>query len=323
MQQEIRFATFNVRNLALPGTIFYSNLPPYTQPEYDAKLDWIARQLDTLDADVIGFQEIFSQTALKEVLARTQKYRNAHHAGFDPDPALTPLTPSVALVSRLPFAAAPAAYVELPSQLVKDVPPMDKPMTRFMRPVLHAPILAPNGVTIHAFVVHLKSKRPDFLDGEDENAPYLFDLASLRSLYRRGVEAIGLRQLITGFMQSGSVPLLVMGDFNDVADSVTTELVMGIGRFGEDDIQYRLYDAYRIQSERALSRDVGYTHMHDGAFNTIDHVLVSKELHPGFAGASGKVIEVTYLNDHVMLRQPEATDHGLVRVTIQLIAGQS
>ena len=86
MQQEIRFATFNVCNLAPPGVKLYDNLLPTTLEEYEAKLDWTAHQIDLLDADVIGFQEIFSQATLKEVLARTTHYREAFHLGFDPDP---------------------------------------------------------------------------------------------------------------------------------------------------------------------------------------------------------------------------------------------
>ena len=38
MQQEIRFATFNVCNLAPPGARLYENLEPSTPEEYEAKL---------------------------------------------------------------------------------------------------------------------------------------------------------------------------------------------------------------------------------------------------------------------------------------------
>ena len=86
MQQEIRFATFNVFNLAPAGAKLYDNLVPCTEAEFEAKVDWTARQIDLLDADVIGFQEIFSQAALKLALSRTRNYRDAFHVGFDPDP---------------------------------------------------------------------------------------------------------------------------------------------------------------------------------------------------------------------------------------------
>ena len=46
MQQEIRFATFNVCNLAPPGVKLYDNLLPTTPEEYEAKLNWTAHQID-------------------------------------------------------------------------------------------------------------------------------------------------------------------------------------------------------------------------------------------------------------------------------------
>jgi len=70
MQQEIRFATFNVCNLSQPGAKLYDNLEPLTEAAYEAKVDWTAQQLDQLNADVIGLQEIFSLDALRDVMAR-------------------------------------------------------------------------------------------------------------------------------------------------------------------------------------------------------------------------------------------------------------
>lgn len=317
MQQELRFATFNVCNLAPPGMIFYPNLPPYTAEEYETKIGWIARQLDTLDADVIGFQEIFSQAALKDVLARSVKYRDAQHAGIDPDPAILPLTPSVALVSRLPLADV-RLHADFPESLLPALPPQEHPQTRFTRPVLQVRIGIPDGPDIDIFVVHLKSKRPDYHAGEDETDPALFGLASLRSLHRRGAEALALHRLTHTWMTAHDRPLLVMGDFNDTIDAVTTELVMGAGRFGDNPFDHRLFDCRRIQGGQGRTRDIGYTHLHEGSFNTIDHLLVSKHFHPGYEGANGKVLEVVYLNDHVLWQSPQASDHGIALARIEL-----
>ena len=46
MSHEIRFATFNVLNLALPETRFYANQEPYSIAQYDAKISWLAQQMD-------------------------------------------------------------------------------------------------------------------------------------------------------------------------------------------------------------------------------------------------------------------------------------
>ncbi|MES2537070.1 MAG: endonuclease/exonuclease/phosphatase family protein [Pseudomonadota bacterium] len=316
--QEIRFATFNLLNLGPPGMKFYDGLEPYSPEEYEAKITWLAQQIDKLDADVIGFQEVFSQAALKDVLARSEKYKSAHHAGFDPDPQAASLTPNVALVSRLPLAAGAAAYADLPRGLSVPVSDAAEPMNKFTRPVLHAQVIVSADLVINVFVVHLKSKRPDYRNGDDSDDPYQLGAAVLRSLIRRGVEALGLRYLLTDYAQGRRVPLLVMGDFNDVAAAVSTQLVMGVGRGGKTEFDDRLFDSYRIQSRRDPLRNVGFSHMHDGLYETIDHVLVSEEFNPASPHARGEVLDVSYLNDHLAFRQPQASDHGAVLVRIGL-----
>ncbi|MFC3106888.1 endonuclease/exonuclease/phosphatase family protein [Undibacterium arcticum] len=317
MRQEIHFATFNVRNLALPGAKYYDNQEPYTLAEYDAKVSWIAQQIDRLNADVIGFQEIFSQQALKDVLARSQHYRQAHHLGFDPDPRL-PLTPSVALVSKLPLIEGTNTYAELPRNLAVTLPDAVDATNRFTRPVLHARVAVSSELVINVFVVHLKSKRPDFNNGENDDDPYHLGIASLRSLIKRGTEALGLRYLLTDAVQDNRVPLVVMGDFNDVATAVSTQLVMGAGRHGKTGFDDRLFDSYLIQSRHDPVRNVGFSSVHEGSYETIDHILVSEEFNPASRFAIGEVTEVLYLNDHVALRQPETSDHGQVLVRIRL-----
>jgi endonuclease/exonuclease/phosphatase family metal-dependent hydrolase len=317
MQQEIRFATFNVCNLALPGMQFYDNLQPFTPEEYDAKITWIAQQLDTLNADVIGFQEIFSQAALKDVLARTKNYQQAHHIGIDPDPNLR-LTPSVALVSRLPLAAAATMTSELPHNLSVAIPDVQEQFSKFTRPVLHAQVRAPNGIIVHVLVTHLKSKRPDYRNDEQEDDPNQLGIASLRSLIRRGTEALGLRYLVLDLMQSQRGPTIVMGDFNDVAASVTTQLVMGVGGHTNLELQDRLFDSYNLLPCHKSARDVAYTHVHGTTYDTVDHILVSEEFNAASTQAVGEVQDVIYLNDHVTLRPPEASDHGIVMVRIAL-----
>ncbi len=317
MQQEIRFATFNVCNLALPGMQFYDNLPPFTPDEYDAKINWIAQQLDILNADVIGFQEIFSQAALRDVLARTKNYRQAHHVGIDPDPNVR-LTPSVALVSRLPLAAPAVMTSDLPRNLSAAIPDVQEPFNKFTRPVLHAQVVAPNGLTVHVIVTHLKSKRPDYRNGEQEDDPYQFGIASLRSLIRRGTEALGLRYLVLDLMQNRRGPLVVMGDFNDVAAAVTTQLVVGAGGHSNIEPHDRLFDSYNMLPSHRSARDVAYTHTHDGMFDTVDHILVSEEFNPASDRAVGAAQEVIYLNDHITLPLPEASDHGVVMVRVVL-----
>ncbi len=312
MQQEIRFATFNVFNLAPAGARLYDNLLPATPEEYEAKLNWTARQIDLLDADVIGFQEIFSQQALREALARTTKYRDAFHVGFDPDPAAERLTPSVALVSRLPLAAPGTAHALFPAGVA--MPAGSREPDRFSRPVVHAAVVASPDCTVDVVVVHLKSKRPDYRNGDTSEDPLLYAQACLRSLVRRGTEAVALRVLLANLAKDSPRPRVVLGDFNDVADAVTTTIVMGNG----SPMTARMFDAYQLQTCQDHLRHVGFSLLHDGHYSTIDHILVSEEFNGALPNAIGEVIDVVYLNDHLVLELPEASDHGQVIARIRL-----
>jgi endonuclease/exonuclease/phosphatase family metal-dependent hydrolase len=312
MQQELRFATFNAFNLAPPGVKLYDNLAPSTPEDYEAKLDWTARQIDRIDADVIGFQEIFSQDALRAALARTTRYRNATHIGFDPDPEALRLTPSVALVTRLPQAQPAAQLIDFPDGI--HMPAGSRDAGRFTRAPLHVALQVTPDLVIDVVVVHLKSRRPDYRNGDSGDDPQLYALACLRSLVRRGTEAAALRVLLADMARSQLRPRIVMGDFNDVADSVTTGIVMGVGApLGE-----RLFDACQLQRHFDCQRDVAFSIVHDGRYSTIDHVLVSEEFNRDLPNAIGEVVDVISLNDHLLLGTDGASDHGQVIARLRL-----
>ncbi|MEG1117530.1 MAG: endonuclease/exonuclease/phosphatase family protein, partial [Janthinobacterium sp.] len=147
-----------------------------------------------------------------------------------------------------------------------------------------------------------------------------YALANLRSLQRRGAEAVALRVLASELGHSGR-PRIVLGDFNDIANAVTTAIVMGAGApcVAGMEMRARLYDANAIQLRQDALRHVGYTNIHDSAYMTIDHILVSEHFHPASPRAIGVLQEVTYLNDHLLLGLPHASDHGQVLARIKLL----
>ncbi|MTV40161.1 endonuclease/exonuclease/phosphatase family protein [Duganella radicis] len=322
MQQEIRFATFNVCNLSQPGAKLYDNLAPLTEAGYEAKVAWTAQQLDALDADVIGLQEIFSLAALRDVMARSQRYRDATLAGFEPPPdpvtGAPRLTPEVALITRLPLAAPAQAYIMFPEGVA--LPEGSRDADRFARAPLHAQVVLPNEQIVDVVVIHLKSKRPDYRNGDVGDDPMLHAQANLRSLIRRGTEAVALRALLSAMDKVERRPRVVLGDFNDTVDAVTTTIVMGAGGACEpgEELHGQLFDCRHLQSGQEQRGDGGYTITHEGRHATIDHVLVSEEFHPASRHVLGEVVQVSYLNQHLQPQQPEASDHGQVLVRLRL-----
>lgn len=314
MQQEIRFATLNVCNLALPGVRYYDGIEPYTEEEYALRIAWLAQQLDRLDADVVGLQEVFSVAALRDALARTRNYRDAWQVCEDAQQPDGKPAPGVALISRLRVIEA-EYHRRLPGESGFPLPQRDEPVAGFTRPVLRARLLLTPTRSLHLFVLHLKSQRPDYIDANGGATADAVALAMLRSLMRRGIDAWGVRRLVAETVAREAAPVMVMGDFNDSADAVTTRIVMtGAADGGEGWLRH----CSRLAHRRDPLRDTGYTHIHGPRHDSIDHVLVSQEFDPAAANAIAESIEVAYLNDHLCLPTPGASDHGAVLVRMRL-----
>lgn len=60
-------ATFNVKNLISAGKVYYP-FEYLTDEAYGWKVDWLSDQLLQMDADIVGFQEIFDEASLRDVI---------------------------------------------------------------------------------------------------------------------------------------------------------------------------------------------------------------------------------------------------------------
>ncbi len=320
MQQEIRLATFNVRNLVLPDTAYYDDLPAYTQDEYEAKTEWIAKKIDQSDADVIGFQEIFSKRTLEHVIAKTQRYRDAELICFDQNISPVTLRPQVALLTRLPMAGSAQSHQIFPRQFEITLPITETVINHFSRPVLEAPVLLPNGQILNIYVVHLKSKRPDFLNFVNKSDPYQYGLAALRSLMRRSADALGVRALVSEFRANNALPIAILGDFNDFSLAVTTTIVSGQEHESEQPLSpfYKLYDCYEIQTDPALNQDKILRFMEENGTARIDHIFVSEEFTEETGYITGAVKRMSYLPNEGGPELIEMSDHTLALATIRL-----
>jgi len=225
-------ASFNVKNLIGPDREYY-RFERYTPEEYAWKADWLADQILTLDADIIGFQEIFEESALRGVLDEVEARGMAANALTIPDPsrryarkaifrklafggygeahlAFAPnledggpgeRRPGLATLSRFPFAGAP--------EIVQDVlPAVEIPLAalgggdggafriaRLSRPILKTRHRI-GGHVITVFNVHLKSKLGEYLRPEGADYPPEADLPAYDPAGRAlGSLRAGLRRM--------------------------------------------------------------------------------------------------------------------------------
>ena len=322
-------ANCNLLNLALPGHAFYPNQEAYGADEYERKIAWLGAQIARLNADVTAFQEVWDEPALKAAVARSG-LRCAHVLAPGAETGALG-TPRVGLATRLDVQEVVSIADFTPPQRIQ-VPEIGAHI-RFERPVLKASLRMKHGQLLNVLVVHLKSKRPKYLQDaagnalEDRDDPAITARATLRSLVMRGAEAAALRGIVLDLVQRSHDPLILMGDMNDGPHSVTCQMIAATQAVAYDR-QARdtaLFHAYDVQTEPGLRRDMAYSHVHQGWPDILDQIWVSEEFLASSRFAVGDVRRVEYFNDHLHeSRERFRSDHGFVRALLRLQApGQS
>lgn len=327
---QFRIGTFNLNNLVLPEVEYYRGAS-YSAADYRQKVTWTARQLDRMAVDLVGFQEIFHKEALVEVLAATNS-AHKHHVVMAEGIGQGP---GVAIATRLPVLAH-RIYVDFPpdSWLTVDAEKARIPLTTFSHPVLAVDVELPNGMACTVMVVHLKSKRPMMARNADHSDPVELAKGQARSLIRRAAEATALRFILMDKLRDRRYPVIVMGDVNDNHTAVTTQLVTGQPPW--ECWSYRkkapvwdtlLYQVKDIQARLGYG-DHYYTHIHNGHYDSLDHIMVSEEFAPRNRNRIGQVIYVSVYNDHLFDQtlledhiECWQSDHGQVVATIALDGG--
>ncbi|MFP8777406.1 endonuclease/exonuclease/phosphatase family protein [Hydrogenophaga sp. RWCD_12] len=324
----LMMASCNVLNLAQPGRHFYDGQDPYSQNEFERKVDWLGDRFRVLNADVLAVQEVWDELALRAAVSRSGlQYGTVLVPGAENGPGQHGAqgTPRVGMVTRLKVESV-QSITDFPAAAVVQVPGLG-PHTRFERPPLLATLRMKHGQEIAVITAHLKSKRPKYLQDaqgktlEDTEDPAVQAVGSLRSLIMRAAEALALRLKVVELLHRTRLPLIVMGDLNDGPHSVTTQLIAATSQVAYDKgaRDNALFSAWDVQGDAALRRDVAYSHIHQGYPEVLDQLLVSEEFVSTSRASIGDVRRVEVFNDHLNEgRDRSRSDHGFVRALLRL-----
>ena len=340
----MKVATFNLFQYAAPGTYWYErdSRNTYTQSEWQQKNAWIRQQLSTLDADIIGFQEVFSHHELQDLCESLGYafFAIVDLPGVSPEDLSVFTRPIVALASRLPLQQIRTPKID------KDVQ-LELGLTEafgFSRLPVCAEVDVANIGTITFYVLHLKSKRASVLEvtylehvsWQERSRDTLLRVSrgNITSLLQRGAESTLVYHSISNELASDpSKAIIVLGDLNDDPDSTTLttltlpERVFSIGGIdstfwpegtGQYLHDYRLTDAFRLAPNMRQSVRP-YTHLHRGTATCLDHILVSNTLNAFNSHALAEVMDYKTLNAHLGedgIHNKLQSDHGIVAITL-------
>ena len=320
---DFNIGCFNLFNLLLPGRPLYGR-NGYTKEAYERKISWTARQLDRMEADIVGFQEVFHPEALEAALKKSKKLKNANFVVANPTGEL----PRVALATNFQINSY-QIIEDFPRKL--DIEGEVIPLYQFSRPVLKAQVSINQDFSITAYVVHLKSKRPMLQEGEDRKNPLDLAMGQARALIRRAAEATALRELVMHELRHRDHPVILMGDVNDSGLAVTTRIVSGEPphrRFPHE-VKKKIWDVLLYHTKDIQARlsyqDFYYTHIHNGHHEALDHIMVSQELVRDNPKHLASIGYIKILNDHLLdetLTDERVkgwqSDHGQVVATVEM-----
>lgn len=333
--RDISLGSFNLLNLQLPGMAIYGDTDGWDADQYARKIAFTQAALRRLDADVIGFQELWSGAALDEAVAAAGMDQT--HTALVPPGHDGQKIVCAALV-RNGLVQGDAEWItHFPEECVlqsggddAQTSDISVQLDTFSRPVLHFRVQVKDDTPeIHVFVCHFKSRRPTQIWRErswyekDVHGAHITALGYAISTIRRTAEAAALRVLITRLAKKSDTPVVVIGDMNDGKMSNTLNILTEQPRFlatlSKGGADNALYTAQTLQEYRSV-RDVYYTYVFQSQRESLDHILVSEQFYDNSRDRLWSFDEMILENDHLNHDDHKTSgtnDHGIVRASFK------
>ena len=244
-----RVATYNVET--------YLDAPTYTRPQIkspEARAK-VREGIRAMNPDVLALEEMGTTNALLELRAALKAegldYPYWEHvSGFDTNI-------HVAILSKLPILAR--------RPHTNDTFLLDGRSFQVSRGFAEVDLRVGTNFTFTLIAAHLKSRRP--VPDADEAEERLGEARVLRGIIDERLHA------------NPDLPLIVLGDMNDVKDAASTRALMGRGRYRLVDTRpaERNGDTAPASSARMEPRNITWTDYfaREDSYSRIDYILLS------------------------------------------------
>jgi endonuclease/exonuclease/phosphatase family metal-dependent hydrolase len=309
---KIRLGTFNLFQFVEPPYSWYTKKDKFNERQWLEKTTWIKNQILKMNCDIIGFQEVFSRKALKNLVKDLgfNYFKVVDVAKLSKNNRLKYVTTTVAIASKYPIANVQVVEPHLPSI---EKHHLEEPF-RFSRIPIKAMITLPNKEELLVYVCHLKSNRLNAfeyvfhahhsLEHKKELISKTFEHKSAASLKQRLCEASSLFFDIKKYKNQ---PTVLLCDLNDKEFSITIDALSN-HKYHDDKSKENLvlHDAsYQYKEEvynphpEAKETKRKATSYFVGKGNVLDYIFISNHFNKNNKDNIAEVTDYTVLDDHL------------------------
>ena len=276
----IKIATFNLFQFCSPNFSFYTKKEKFQKEDWEEKKNWIKEQLQKMDCDIVGFQEVFSQEELKELVLECgfKEFVVSENPKLDEKNKVYKST-TVALASKFP---------------IKEIKKVSKNENfTFAREPIKATISLKNDLEINVYVAHLKSNRLNEFEYKFTKDSTLEEKKSKLDIALKNNYSLSLKQRLNEAkalhfdIKKQILPSILLCDLNDREFSITIDALTN-KRFYKNELKkddFILFDSYDIAPKKVYNPHPEFkgfkrvpTSYFVGHGNTLDFIFVSKDL---------------------------------------------
>lgn len=276
----IKTATFNLFQFCSPEFSFYTKKEKFKKDDWEEKKNWIKKQLQKMDCDIVGFQEVFSQEELKELVLECgfKEFVVTQNPKLDEKNKVYKST-TVALASKFP---------------IKEIKKVSKNENfTFAREPIKAIISLKNDLDINVYVAHLKSNRLNEFEYKFTKDSTLEEKKEKLNIALKNNYSLSLKQRLNEAkalhfdIKKQILPSILLCDLNDREFSITIDALTN-KRFYKNELKkddFILFDSYDIAPKKVYNPHPEFkglkrvpTSYFVGHGNTLDFIFVSKDL---------------------------------------------
>jgi len=333
---KIRLGTFNLFQFVEPPYAWYTKKEKFNERQWLEKTTWIKKQILEMDCDIIGFQEVFSRKALRNLVKELgfKYFKVVDIAKLSKNNPYKYVTTTVAIASKYPISDIQAVESHIPSIKKHNF----EGKFRFSRIPIKATITLPNEKELLVYVCHLKSNR-------NSEFEYIFNethsLEHKKELVFKALEhtyAVSLKQrlceassLFVDIQKSQDIPTVLMCDLNDKEFSITIDALTNTTYHDDTSLEgFVLQDAsYQYTPEvynphpEAKEPKRKSTSYFLGKGNVLDYIFISNHFDKHNEDNIAQVTDYTVLDDHLQENKDGSllkSDHAQVVCELSFVS---